>query len=133
MSKLFYDDEHEALQLMVSNSGKTIKEVAHFLWPDMKPDSAYAKLKACLNPKGDEQFKFGQVIALMRFCNSYEPLEYVCDETMHARPVRKAPEDDVVTIAEIIEGAADTMSKAMARLERLQQYQSTPIRARRAA
>ena len=133
MSKLFYDDEHEALQLMVSNSGKTIKEVAHFLWPDMKPDSAYAKLKACLNPKGDEQFKFGQVIALMRFCNSYEPLEYVCDETMHARPVRKAPEDDVVTIAEIIEGAADTMSKAMAQLERLQQYQSTPIRARRVA
>jgi len=133
MSKLFYDDEHEALQLMVSNSGKTIKEVAHFLWPDMKPDSAYAKLKACLNPKGDEQFKFGQVIALMRFCNSYEPLEYVCDETMHARPARKAPEDDVVTIAEIIEGAADTMTKAMAQLERLQQYQSTPIRARRAA
>jgi len=133
MSKLFYDDEHEALQLMVSNSGKTIKEVAHFLWPDMKPDSAYAKLKACLNPKGDEQFKFAQVIALMRFCNSYEPLEYVCDETMHARPARKAPEDDVVTIAEIIEGAADTMTKAMAQLERLQQYQSTPIRARRAA
>lgn len=120
MSKLFYDDEHEALQLMVSNSGKTIKEVAHFLWPDMKSDSAYAKLKACLNPKGDEQFKFGQVIALMRFCNSYEPLEYICDETMHARPARKAPEDDVVSLAEIIQGAADTMSKAMGQLERVQ-------------
>jgi hypothetical protein len=134
MSKLFYDDEHEALQLMVSNSGKTIKEVAHFLWPDMKPDSAYAKLKSCLNPKGDEQFKFGQVIALMRFCNSYEPLEYVCDETMHARPARKAPEDDVVLLSEIIQGAADTIAKASVALDRIQ-AQATAMRSipRRAA
>ncbi|HEX8895272.1 MAG TPA: hypothetical protein VF783_18240 [Terriglobales bacterium] len=133
MSKLFYDDEHEALQLMVSNSGKTIKEVAQFLWPDMKPDSAYAKLKACLNPKGDEQFKFGQVIALAKFCNSYEALEYFCDETMHARPVRKAPEDDVVTLSEIIQGAADTIAKATVALDRIQ-AQTTAMRSvRRAA
>lgn len=120
MSKLFYDDMHEALQLMVSSSGKTIKEVAGFLWPDMKPESAYAKLKACLSPTGDEQLRFGQVVALMKFCNSYEPLEYVCDETMHARPARKAPEDDVVSLAEIIQNAADTMTKAMGQLERVQ-------------
>jgi hypothetical protein len=119
-TKLFYEDEHEALQLMVSSSGKSIKEIAAFLWPDMKPESAYAKLKACLNPKGDENFRFGQVIALMKFCNSYEPLEYICDETMHARPDRKAPTDDVVKLTEVIQGAADTMRNAMGALERLQ-------------
>ncbi|MET5019987.1 hypothetical protein AAHH78_33370, partial [Burkholderia pseudomallei] len=63
---MFYEDEHEALQLKVSNSGKTIKEVACFLWPDMKPERAYAKLNNCLNPKGDEHFRFSQFIALMR-------------------------------------------------------------------
>ncbi|ALC60071.1 hypothetical protein [Burkholderia pseudomallei] len=119
-TKLFYEDEHEALQLMVSNSGKTIKEVASFLWPDMKPESAYAKLKTCLNPKGDEHFRFSQVIALMRFCGSFEPLFYVCDETMHARPDRKCPEDDAVKLVETIRCAADVLTKATAALDRLQ-------------
>ncbi|WP_429268862.1 hypothetical protein [Paraburkholderia sp. EB58] len=117
---MFYEDSHEALQLMVSNSGKTIKEIAAFLWPEMKPESAYAKLKACLNPKGDENFRFEQVIALMRFCNSYEPLEYTCDETMHARPDRKVPEDDIVKLSETIQTAADVLAKATAALDRIQ-------------
>lgn len=129
-TKLFFEDEHEALQLMVSNSGKSIKEIACFLWPDMKPESAYAKLKACLNPKGDENFRFGQVIALMKFCNSYEPLEYACDETMHARPDRKAPEDDMIKLSETIQGAADVLAKATAALERLQGH---PLAMRRVA
>jgi hypothetical protein len=129
-TKLFYEDEHEALQLMVSNSGKSIKEIACFLWPDMKPESAYAKLKVCLNPKGDEQFKFGQVIALAKFCNSYEALQYFCDETMHARPDRKAPEDDMVKLSETIQGAADVLAKATAALERLQ---GGPLAMRRVA
>lgn len=123
-SKLFYEDEFEALQLMVSNSGKSIKEIACHLWPDMKPESAYAKLKACLNPKGDENFRFSQVIALMRFCNSYDPLYYICDETMHARPDRKNPDDDMVKLTEAIQGAADVMTKAMNALERLQNSSS---------
>lgn len=119
-TKLFFEDHYEALQLMVSNSGKSIKEIACFLWPDMKPESAYAKLKACLNPKGDENFRFEQVLTLMKFCNSYEPLEFACDETMHARPDRKAPEDDMVKLSETIQGAADVLAKATAALERLQ-------------
>lgn len=129
-TKLFYEDSYEALQLMVSNSGKSIKEIACFLWPDMKPESAYAKLKACLNPKGDENFRFEQVLALMKFCNSYEPLQYACDETMHARPDRKAPEDDVVKLSETIQSAADVLAKATAALERLQ---GNPLAMRRVA
>ncbi|WP_175785530.1 hypothetical protein [Burkholderia ambifaria] len=126
-TKLFYEDEFEALQLMVSNSGKTIKEIACHLWPDMRPESAYAKLKACLNPKGDENFKFSQVIALMRFCNCYDPLYYICDETLHARPDRKVPEDDVVKLTEAINGAMDVVLKATNALERIR-AQTTEMR-----
>jgi len=128
--KLFYDDEFEALQLMVSSSGKSVKEIAAFLWPDMKPESAYAKLKSCLNPKGDENLRFGQVIALMKFCNSFDPLYYACDDTLHARPDRKTPEDESVKLVEAIEGAANIMTKAMAQLERLQGH---PLAMRRVA
>lgn len=131
--KMFYEDEYEALQLMVSNSGKSIKEIANFLWPEMKPESAYAKLKACLNPKGDENLRFGQVLALMKFCNSYEPLEYTCDETMHARPDRKVPEDDIVRLSETIQGAADVLAKATIALERIQSQTVQMRTVRRAA
>jgi hypothetical protein len=47
--QLFYEDEYEALQLMISGSDKTHKEVATYLFPHMKAESAYARLKACLN------------------------------------------------------------------------------------
>jgi hypothetical protein len=131
--KMFYEDEFDALAVMVSSSGKSFKEVSAFLWPDMKPESAYAKLKACLNPKGDESFRFSQVIALTKFCNCYDPLYYLCDETMHARPDRKAPEDDIVKLSETIQGAADVMAKAMAALERVQAQTSGMRTVRRAA
>jgi hypothetical protein len=131
--KMFFEDEYEALALMISNSGKTIKEVAIFLWPDMKAESAYAKLKSCLNPKGDENFRFSQVVTLMNFCNSYEPLEYTCDETMHARPDRKVPEDDIVRLSETIQSAADVLAKATIALERIQSQTSNMRSVRRAA
>lgn len=131
--KMFYEDEYEALALMVSNSGKSVKEIANFLWPEMKPESAYAKLKACLNPKGDENLRFGQVLTLMKFCNSYEPLEYTCDETMHARPDRKVPEDDIVRLSETIQSAADVLAKATIALERIQSQTSNMRPVRRAA
>ncbi len=41
-AKLFYEDEFEALNLMVSNSQKTPKELACYLFPHLKAESAYA-------------------------------------------------------------------------------------------
>lgn len=119
-SKLFYDDEFEALSQMCTNSGKPIKAIAQFLWPDMKPDSAYSKLKSCLSSTGDERLKFGQVIALMVFTGQYDPLYFACDETMHGRAERKAPEDNIVKIAETIQNAIDVVANALPELERAQ-------------
>lgn len=118
-SKLFYEDEYEALNLMVSNSQKSAKELAYFLFPHLKPESAYARLKSCLNPEKDERLTFGQIIAAMKFCECYDPLMFACDETLHARPDRKAPEDEEVKLVEAINGAADVMNKAMRQLENL--------------
>lgn len=121
--RLFYEDEYDALQAMIGGSGKAVKECALHLWPDMKAESAYAKLKDCLNPKGSEQLKFGQVVELMRFCERYDPLMYQCDETLHARPDRKTVDDESVKLVETINSAAAVMSRAMAQLERLRPKQ----------
>lgn len=118
--KLFYEDEFEALQLMISGSGRSFKEVASFLFPHHKPESAYARLKACLNPDKDERLTFGQIIAAMKFCERYDPLMFACDETLHARPDRKAPEDEEVRLVAAINEASSTLTKAMRQLERMQ-------------
>ncbi len=118
-NKLFYEDEYESLNLMVSNSQKSAKELAAYLFPHLKLDSAYARLKACLNPEKDERLTFGQIIAAMRYCECYDPLMYACDETLHARPDRKAPKDEEVKLVQAINGAAQTLQKAMQQLEHI--------------
>lgn len=118
--KLFYDDEFDAIATAVGNSGKPFKLVAAHLFPDMKPESAYARLKECCSSTGSQRLTFGQVIRLMRYCEAYDPLLYVCDETLHARPSRKDPSDELVNLTEVIHGAADTMNRALKAIEHIQ-------------
>jgi hypothetical protein len=117
--KLFYDDEFDAIATAIGACGKDFKTVAAHLFPDMRPESAYARLKACCSPTGDQRLTFGQVIRLMAFCECYDPLMHACDETLHARPDRKAPEDEAVKLAEVIGSAANTMERAMKAIEHL--------------
>lgn len=119
--RLFYEDEFDALQTMVGESGKGFKACAAYLWPDLKPETGYAKLKDCLNPTGSERFKFSQVLALMKFCERYDPLLYLCDETLHARPDRKTVDDEQIKLTEAIGAAASTLNKALSQLARLQE------------
>lgn len=111
--KLFYDDEFDAIATAIGNSGKPFKLVAMHIFPDMKSESAYARLKECCTPTGSQHLSFGQVLRLMAFCECYDPLMYACDETLHARPDRKSPEDETVKLAEVINAAANTMERAM--------------------
>lgn len=117
--KLFYDDEFDAIATAIGGSGKDFKKVAAFMFPDMKPESAYARLKACCSPTGDQRLTFGQVVRLMSFLECYDPLYHACDETLHARPDRKAPEDEAVKLVEVLNGAAQTMERAMRAMEHL--------------
>lgn len=118
--KLFYDDEFDAIATAIGNSGKPFKLVAAHMFPDMKPESAYARLKDCCNSTGTQYLSFGQVVRLMRYCEAYDPLMYACDESLHARPARKAPADELVNLTEVIHGAADTMNRALKAIEHIQ-------------
>lgn len=117
--KLFYDDEFDAIAMAIAHSGKPFKLVAAHLFPDMKPESAYARLKECCSPVGDQRLTFGQVLRLMVFCECYDPLMYACDETLHARPDRKSPEDETIKLVEVINGAAHTLERAMKALDHI--------------
>ncbi len=92
--KLFYDDEFDALAQTIANSEKNFKECAALLFPHLKPESQYARLKNCLNPERDERLTLGQIIAMCRFCGSYDALYFMADELQHSRPEMKRPEDE---------------------------------------
>lgn len=117
--KLFYQDEYEARSAAISASGKTWQEIAYHPWPSMKPESAYAKFRCRMNRDGDQQFTLREEIAIMRLCGHYDFLYHLCDETLHARPPRIAPEDEEVKLVDAINGAASVLQKAMTQLERL--------------
>lgn len=117
--KLFYDDEYDAINRAIGESGKPFKLVAAHIFPDMKPESAYARLKECCSPVGDQRLSFGQVIRLMAYCEQYDPLMYACDETLHARPDRKAPADEAVALMEVINNAASTIERAAKALDHI--------------
>lgn len=124
-NKLWYEDEYESLSLMISNSGKPFGDVAVHIYPGKKYETAYARLKNCLNPEKDERLTFGEIIRAMKFCECYEPLMFACDETLHARPDRKAGKDEEVRLVEAINGAADVMRRAMTKLDNLKRNQAS--------
>ena len=98
MTKLFYDDEFDALAQVIANSDKPFKQCAAFLFPHLKPESQYARLKACLNAEKDERLTFGQIIALCKFCEAYDALHFMADELEHDRPAKRAPEDELTKL-----------------------------------
>lgn len=119
--RLFYEDDREAIRTAIADSGKTVKDVAAHLWPHLKHETRYAKLKTCLDSGGDEELKFSQVMSLMHFCNRFDPIYYACDDTLHARPDRKAPDDQKARLVSAIQDAVHTIKDATRLLENLEQ------------
>ena len=93
MAKLFYDDEFDALAQTISNSDREFKQVAAYLFPHLKAESQYARLKNCLNPAHDERLSFGQIVAMCKFCGRQDALYFLCDELNHERPKAISPAD----------------------------------------
>lgn len=119
--KLFFDDEFDALAQTIANSEKTFKECAAFLFPHLKHESAYARLKACLNADKAERLTFGQIIALCDFCKSYDALYFMCDELHHDRPKASNPADESAELMREFVATGKRMQQMAYRIEQLSQ------------
>lgn len=111
--RLFYDDHCNALSSAIDNNvhGWTFKQVAHAMWPAMKPDSAYARLKNCVNPEKDEKLDLAEVRHLCQITGRFEPLHWLCDELSHARPLQRSPIDKQAELVEQFIAAAQLLKK----------------------
>src|SRR5689334_11966521 len=91
--RLFYDDEYAAQRVMIEE-GKGYKATAMYLWPHMKAESAYARLKNATRGDRDEKLSQGEIIAAMNFNERFDPLYHAADQTHHERPKQVAPMDE---------------------------------------
>ena len=117
---LFYDSMEDAINSMVLNCELPFKTVATQMWPAKKMDTAYAQLKAVVNPDKPEKLDLDEIARLCKITGRYDALFYLCDETHHARPVLRAPEDERMDIMDNIKQltqAVQTLSRRAARLD----------------
>lgn len=117
--RLFYDDEFQAIDAAIMSSDKSHKQVAHFLWPGKKPDTAYARLKACLSAEKDERLTLGEIVALCQFCDRYDPLMFMCDELAHERPKAVTKEEELAGLIRQYLEATKAVQKLGPVIERL--------------
>lgn len=117
--RLFYEDEFEAIREAIASSDREFKQVACHLWPSKKPETAYARLKACLNDQKDERLTFGEIIEICRFCDRYDPLHFMCDALSHDRPKPVAKEDELTRLLREYLDARKTTERLAPQIDRL--------------
>ena len=115
MEKLFYDDEFAALRDVIED-GKGYKATAMHLWPSMKPESAYARLKVCCREHGDQHLRFGEVVRVMQFNDRFDALAYVCDECGFDRPVRRPVADKQAELMREFNKSVDHLNRTLQQL-----------------
>lgn len=91
--------------------GLSFKQVASAMWPHLKPESAYARLKNCLNTGKDEKLDLAEVRHLCEITGRFEPLMWLCDELNHGRPAQRAPQDKQAELVEKFIAAAAELQR----------------------
>lgn len=113
-----YRDSYDALNRLVPRSehGRAalyLQEVG--LWPrTLSPESARARMSACLNPAKDEKLCLQEISALTHWTKRYDVLYHLCDFNGLSRPRLLEPEE---LIGSAIEHARDVVRKAEQTLE----------------
>lgn len=123
-SPIWYDSDAEAINAAITSSGKSFKQVAVALYPAMKMDSAYARLKNCLNESKDEKLSFAEVILICKETGCLDPIYHACDELSLHRPAVKAPKDERAELLHTIQQQQAQLLQTMARLERTNALQA---------
>jgi len=115
---LWYDTAEDSISDAIKGSGKTFKEVAVMLWPSLKMETAYARLKAALNPDKDEKLSFAEIVLICKFTGRFDPIYFACDECSLHRPMVKAPKDEQAELLLTIQRQQAQLIQTMTRMER---------------
>lgn len=89
--QLTYEDLKDALMFMFRLSNKGIKEVHNHLYLEKSFQRFMENFDDTFLPRGKKEcnFLFEEVMNMMKFCQQYDPLYYLCDELGFERPIKK--------------------------------------------
>jgi hypothetical protein len=122
-SKLFYDDDLDALKATVQALGG-YKQIGPKLWPDQPPDAASRRLADCCNPGRADRLKPSQLLLIMRLgreANVHTLAEYFMAEAGYDRPRPVAPADEAASLMRKLEDSLGMAAQLTQRLERLKE------------
>ena len=71
-----YETAEEATEAALLRSGKTFKEVAVAIFPEIKPMTAYLRLKHGLHPGRAEKLTADEHLRIARLCGEYDFVYY---------------------------------------------------------
>jgi hypothetical protein len=120
--KLFFDDENDALRAAIISAGG-YKYVASKLWPSRKPDSAYARLKACLDPEKHEKLEFAEMLQIARMAREkgcHQFMQYLGTELGY-QCTALDPQDEATQLRREV---LDMGRELNSRLDRLEQIET---------
>lgn len=115
----WFETAEDATTSAIQHSGKAFKEVAHALWPSMKMDSAYARLKGALNSERPEKLTADEHLFIANHCERYHFTAYVCAQTHHSQPDPIEPVDEAMELDRRIDANLRDVRKLLERRERL--------------
>lgn len=119
--QLFYEDINDALGATIQALGG-FKKVAGRLWPSMKLESAYARLKNCLRDDKDEKLSPGELLLLMQWGRTercHAIMDFLADEAHYERPSPRSPDDEYQQLQREFISAARTLEKIQERMGRV--------------
>lgn len=119
--ELFHETLNDALREVVNALGGP-KAVGAAMRPEKSIDESRRWVIDCLNPDRRERFDPDQVQWLLREgrrIGCHSAMRFLARECGYAEPVPIDRGDQVQHLVETIEGATDTVARALAALERL--------------
>jgi hypothetical protein len=119
--QLFFDSIYDAMGSAILAAGG-YKKVAGKLWPSLKSETAYARLKNALDETKAEKLALCEVMNILRMAaenGDSSVLSYVAGEFGFGL-VEVNPKDEAVELQRQIADGMDALNKRFARLERVQ-------------
>ncbi len=127
------DSIHQALDELVCAIGgdkSPYKNIGGELWPSKTQDTAYARLKASLDPNQEQKFSPEEMLYLLRRGRQsgvHVLAMYIMQEAGYEIPVPAAPNSPRVEIMERMKALTDEQLQLAKELELLDREEEAPV------
>lgn len=134
-NELFHESLNDALREIMDTLGGA-KRIGPLLRPSKAPEPAARWLHDCLNPDRDAHLQPDDVLWLLkegRRAGCHAAARFLMREAGYAEPVPVDPQDQAAHLVQTIEGASETLHRALNALERFKAHDIARVVPARAA